>query len=95
MGDDEQAGTAVRTGHGLGYPHDRGEPCLPAHPPGSLTPSTHQLDKPALCRGPGQQGVRFGFNFNKDKTRYWVTIHPGDSGLTHQQVLDRLLGRVS
>jgi ATP-dependent Clp protease ATP-binding subunit ClpA len=42
-----------------------------------------------------QQGVRFGFNSNQDKTRYWVSIHPGDSGLTHQQVLDRLLGRAS
>jgi Clp amino terminal domain, pathogenicity island component len=42
-----------------------------------------------------QQGVRFGFNFNQDKTRYWVSIHPGDSGLTHRQVLDRLLGRAS
>jgi ATP-dependent Clp protease ATP-binding subunit ClpA len=39
-----------------------------------------------------EQGVRFGFNFNQDKTNYWVIIHPGDSGLTHQQVLDRLLG---
>src|SRR5215211_1182737 len=37
MGDDERAGTAVRTGHGLGYPHDRWEPCLPPHPPGSPT----------------------------------------------------------
>jgi ATP-dependent Clp protease ATP-binding subunit ClpA len=42
-----------------------------------------------------QQGVRFGMNFNEDKTRYWVSIHPGDSGLTHQQVLDRFLGRAS
>ena len=42
-----------------------------------------------------QQGVRFGFNLNQDKTRFWVIIHPGDSGLTHQQVLDRLLGRAS
>jgi hypothetical protein len=24
-----------------------------------------------------------------------VNIHPGDSGLTHRQVLDRLLGRAS
>lgn len=31
-----------------------------------------------------QQGVRFGFNFNQEKTRYWVIIHPGDSGLTHR-----------
>ena len=42
-----------------------------------------------------QQGVRFGFNFTEDKTRYWVSIHPGESGLIHQQVLDRLLGRAS
>jgi ATP-dependent Clp protease ATP-binding subunit ClpA len=46
-------------------------------------------------QGLWQQGVRFGFNFNQDKTRYWVSIHPGDSGLTHRQVLDRLLGRAS
>jgi hypothetical protein len=32
-------------------------------------------------------------NFNQDKTRYWVSIHPGDSGRSHQEVLDRLLGR--
>ena len=42
-----------------------------------------------------RQGVRFGFNFNEDKTRFWVIIHPGESELTHQQVLDRLLGRAS
>jgi Clp amino terminal domain, pathogenicity island component len=42
-----------------------------------------------------QQGVRFGMNFNQDKTRFWVSIHPGESGLTHQQVLDRLLGGAS
>jgi hypothetical protein len=58
MGDDEQAGTAVRRGHGLGYPHDRGEPCLlhlhPAH-----SPDHHQPDKPALCRGPAS-GTRLG-----------------------------------
>jgi ATP-dependent Clp protease ATP-binding subunit ClpA len=46
-------------------------------------------------QGLWQQGVRFGFNSNKEKTSYWVTIHPGDSGLTHQQVLDRLLDRAS
>jgi ATP-dependent Clp protease ATP-binding subunit ClpA len=46
-------------------------------------------------QGLWQQGVRFGFNFNQEKTRYWVSIHPGDSGLTHQQVLDHLLGRAS
>jgi hypothetical protein len=40
-----------------------------------------------------QQGVRFGFNFTEDKTSYWVIIHPGESGFTSQEVLDRLLGR--
>jgi ATP-dependent Clp protease ATP-binding subunit ClpA len=45
--------------------------------------------------GLGQQGVRFGFNFTEDQTRYWVIIHPGESGLTSQEVLDRLLGRAS
>ena len=39
-----------------------------------------------------QQGVRLGMNVNGDKTRFWVSIHPGESGLTHHQVLDRLLG---
>jgi hypothetical protein len=42
-----------------------------------------------------QQGVRFGFNLSQDRTRYWVIVHPGESGLTHQQVLDRLLGRAT
>jgi hypothetical protein len=46
-------------------------------------------------QGLWQQGVRFGFNFNEERTSYWVIIHPGDSGLTHRQVLDRLLGRAS
>jgi Clp amino terminal domain, pathogenicity island component len=48
-----------------------------------------------LDEGLWQQGVRFGFNLNQEKTRYWVIIHPGDSGLSHRQVLDRLLGRAS
>jgi hypothetical protein len=47
-----------------------------------------------LCRqGLWQQGVGFGFNSNPDRTRYWVVIHPGHSGLTARQILDRLLGR--
>ncbi len=58
MGDDEQAGTAVRTGHGLGYPHDRWEPCLLHVYPGHSS-DHHQPDKPALCRGPacGRSGA--------------------------------------
>jgi hypothetical protein len=43
MGDDGQAGTAVRSGHGLRHPHDRRRPCLlhihPAH-----SPDHHQPD---------------------------------------------------
>jgi hypothetical protein len=40
MGDDERAGTAVRTGHGLGYLHDRGEPCpLHIYPDPTTRPS--------------------------------------------------------
>jgi ATP-dependent Clp protease ATP-binding subunit ClpA len=41
-----------------------------------------------------QQGVRFGYGAHGQET-IKVIIHPGDSGLTHQQVLDRLLGRAS
>jgi hypothetical protein len=47
-----------------------------------------------LCRqGLWDQGVRFGMNFNQERTRFWVLVHPGRSGLTAQQVLDRFLGR--
>jgi len=42
-----------------------------------------------------QQGVRFATNWNKERTRFWVHIHPGTSGLTPREVLDRLLGRAS
>jgi hypothetical protein len=40
-----------------------------------------------------QQGVGFGENRNLQQTRFWVLIHPGRSGLTARQILDRLLGR--
>jgi hypothetical protein len=47
-----------------------------------------------LCRGGlWRQGVGYGVGFNQDRTRYFVMIHPGHSGLTARQVLDRLLGR--
>jgi hypothetical protein len=47
-----------------------------------------------LCRqGLWQQGVRFGTNFNQERTRFWVLIDPGRSGLTAREVLNRLLGR--
>ena len=47
-----------------------------------------------LCRqGLWKQGVGFGLNFNEQRTRYWVVIHPGFSGLTARQILDRFLGR--
>src|SRR6266511_5273494 len=37
MGDDVEAGTVVRSGHGLRYPHDRREPCLSYIQPSPLT----------------------------------------------------------
>jgi hypothetical protein len=47
-----------------------------------------------LCdQGLWQQGVGFGFNYEKDPNRVFVLISPGRSGLTAKQVLDRLLGR--
>jgi hypothetical protein len=47
-----------------------------------------------MCRqGLWRQGAGFGWNVNAEGTRYWVVIHPGRSGLTARQVLDRLLGR--
>ena len=48
-----------------------------------------------LCRqGLWRQGVGFGMNFNPERTKFWVVIHPGRSGLTARQVLDRFLARV-
>jgi ATP-dependent Clp protease ATP-binding subunit ClpA len=41
-----------------------------------------------------QQGVRFGYGAHGQET-IKVIIHPGDSGLSHQEILDRLLGRAS
>ena len=47
-----------------------------------------------LCRqGLWRQGVGFGVNFDQDKSKWFVMIHPGRSGLTARQVLDRFLGR--
>jgi hypothetical protein len=52
----------------------------------------HLVD--VLCRqGLWQQGVRFGMNSNQERTRFWVLIDPGRSGLSARQILDRLLGR--
>jgi hypothetical protein len=55
MGDDEGAGTAVRSGHGLGYHRIAGSrACFTST---RLThPDHHQRDNPALCRGPGVVG---------------------------------------
>jgi hypothetical protein len=45
-----------------------------------------------LCRqGLWRQGV--GFGTNVDRKGRFVMIHPGRSGLTARQVLDRFLGR--
>jgi hypothetical protein len=46
-----------------------------------------------LCRqGLWRQGVGFGGNVDPQGTRF-VMIHPGRSGLTARQILDRFLGR--
>ena len=47
-----------------------------------------------LCgQGLWRQGVGFGTNLDQ-KGRRFVLIHPGRSGLTARQILDRFLGRV-
>jgi hypothetical protein len=47
-----------------------------------------------LCRqGLWRQGVGFGTNVGPQGQRF-VIIHPGRSGLTARQILDRFLGRV-
>lgn len=52
----------------------------------------HNLVK-VLCRqGLWRQGVGFGVNFNQDRTRWFVMIHPGFSRLSARQILNRLLG---
>jgi hypothetical protein len=47
-----------------------------------------------LCRqGLWRKGVGFGVNHDEDGTGYFVMIHPGFSGLSARQILDRFLGR--
>jgi hypothetical protein len=47
-----------------------------------------------LCdQGLWRKGVGFGVNRQEDGTGWFVMIHPGFSGLTARQILDRLLGR--
>ena len=48
-----------------------------------------------LCReGLWRKGVGFGVNADPDGSTGWfVMIHPGFSGLSARQILDRLLGR--
>jgi hypothetical protein len=46
-----------------------------------------------LCReGLWRKGVGFGAGFDPDRSREFVMIHPGFSGLTARQILDRFLG---
>jgi len=52
----------------------------------------HPRVGPVIVEELWSQGVRFGFNLNKDRTKYWVCINPGQSGLEAREVLDRLLG---
>ena len=47
-----------------------------------------------LCReGLWRKGVGFGAGYDPDRETEFVMIHPGFSGLTARQVLDRFLGR--
>jgi hypothetical protein len=47
-----------------------------------------------LCRqGLWRKGVGFGFNRTSEGTGAFVMIHPGFSGLSARQILDRFLGR--
>ena len=47
-----------------------------------------------LCgQGLWRKGVGFGVNRQEDGTGWFVMIHPGFSGLTARQILDRFLGR--
>jgi hypothetical protein len=47
-----------------------------------------------LCReGLWRKGVGFGVNFDQERGSWFVMVHPGFSGLSARQVLDRLLGR--
>jgi hypothetical protein len=47
-----------------------------------------------LCReGLWRKGVGFGANYDQDRDGWFVIVHPGFSGLTARQILDRLLGR--
>lgn len=48
-----------------------------------------------LCRqGLWRKGVGFGVNRTQEGTGWFVMIHPGHSGLSARQILDRFLGRV-
>jgi hypothetical protein len=92
----------------VGPPPDIGSRCGP-RPPGSEQPPDAwvQFDVTeaqlqvingrlleVLCRqGLWRKGIGFRFNHNQEGTGYLVEIHPGFSGLTARQILDRFLGR--
>jgi hypothetical protein len=47
-----------------------------------------------LCdQGLWRKGAGFGAGYDKDRSTAFVMIHPGFSGLTARQILNRLLGR--
>ncbi|HEX5882438.1 MAG TPA: hypothetical protein VF468_29580, partial [Actinomycetota bacterium] len=47
-----------------------------------------------LCgQGLWRKGVGFGAGYDPDRETEFVMIHPGFSGLTARQILDRFLGR--
>ena len=44
-------------------------------------------------QGLWRKGVGFGAGYDPDRETEFVMIHPGFSGLTARQILDRFLGR--
>jgi hypothetical protein len=92
-----------------GGPPSVAAPCGPRAPDAEQPPeawvrfdvTARQLEvidrrlKEVLCRqGLWRKGVGFGVNSTQEGTGYFVMIHPGRSGLTARQILDRFLGRV-
>jgi hypothetical protein len=92
----------------VGPPPGIGVRCGP-RPPGAEQPpdawvkfdvTEQQLEvidsrlREVLCnQGLWRKGVGFGFNRTDEGTGAFVMIHPGFSGLTARQILDRFLGR--
>jgi hypothetical protein len=100
---------APATAPSPGGPAAAGTPCGPRPPDAEQPPEAwarfdvterqfkviNRRWREVLCRqGLWRKGVGFGGNINEEGTGYFVMIHPGHSGLSARQILDRFLGRV-